>query len=256
MGAGVTGRFFRPRAEPIEFQPPDIRSFWYAVAIGSAFSLASFWAVFFGAMAISGNDQPGPISLAGVLAPGSRFNPDSSAAIWFGVGLALMPVALYIMALMTLKPFQAMTFVTGTVMALAVWVWLPAVTGEPLTPTVAAYGAGGATVLGYRYLRKVRYRVVAVLFVTVYEFLFFGVVPLVSLVLGPIAILPAIGWADRIGQRRARQLEARAAAPRPSRRGERAAADDRKKPARAGRSAAARARTPQRRGRSGVKRRR
>jgi hypothetical protein len=121
---------------------------------------------------------------------------------------------------------------------------------------VAAYGSGGAAVLGYRYIRKVGYRVVAILFVTTYVFLFFGIVPLVSLILGPLAPLPALAWADRIGLRRTRQLEARGEPPRRAKRGEKTSAADAKKPARTTRAAAGRARAPQRRGRSGVKRRR
>ncbi len=238
--------------------PPEKRVFWNAVSVGTFFSLASFWAVFLGATAISGDAQPGPLSIGGLLADGGRFNPDSSATIWFGIGLVQMPVAFFVMAKMTLKPFRMLTVVNASMLALALWVWLPAITAEPLTPTVAAYSAGGAMVLGYRHVKKVRYRMVAVLFLSIYVFLFFGIVPLVSLVLGPLAALPAIGWADHIAMRRTTRMEAGGAAPPRLGRKERkeqAAAGGRRSRRSSG-SVPARRAAPQRRGRSGVKRRR
>jgi hypothetical protein len=250
----VTDEAERARADRAERIPPTPGQFWRAVGIGTALATASFWVVFVGAVAISGDAAPGPMTLGGLGAWGGRFNGDASASYWFGAGLALMPVAFFLMARMTMRPFRGLQVANASVLAVALWVWLPVLSGEPLTPTVAAFGAGGAVVLGYRYVKRVSYRVVAVGFVAVYVFLFFGMIPWVALMVGPLAPLPAIGWADHIAARRARQLQEREAM-----KGERTS---RPASARSGGSrrrrgnVTARQQAPQRRGRSSVKRRR
>ena len=151
-----------------------------------------------------------------------------------------------------MRPFRGLQVANAAMLAVALWVWLPVISGEPLTPTVAAYGAGGIVVLGSRHVRRMGYRVVAVLFVVVYVFLFFSILPWVALILGPLAPLPAIGWADHIAARRTRIQEERAAGDQG--RARRPAAAARAGRGKRGKESVRQA--PQRRGRSSVKRRR
>lgn len=235
----------------VEVEPTTPRQFWLAVAAGTAFSVGSFWVIFIGAIALSGDVSPGPVTVGGIGSWGGRFNADASASLWFGGGLALLPTSFYVMARLSTSPVRARSVVNASLLAIGLWVWLPVVTGEPLTPTVAAFGVGGTIVLGYHSVRKVGFRVVAVLFVTVYVYLFFGIIPWVALLLGPIAPLPAIGWADRIAARRVQQLGQRDEGRRAG------SAREKKAPApKRGRRAAPARQAPQRRGRSSVKRRR
>jgi uncharacterized membrane protein YhaH (DUF805 family) len=224
------------------------RTYWYAVIMGTALAVVSFWAIFFGAVAIAGDAAPGPLTIGPLVAGGGRYNPQGSAAVGFGIGVAVMPVAFYLLARLTARPVRGLRVLNASLVAVGVWVWLPALTGEPLTPTVAAFGAGGAFVLGYRGVRRPGYRAVAVVLTTLYVFLLFGVLPWVALAVGPFAALPAIGWADSIARRKAGL--AGDAGERPARRrGGRAAPQ-------AAPEAARRQGTPERRGRSGVRRRR
>jgi hypothetical protein len=235
------------------------RTFWFAVIIGTGLAVVSFWAIFLGAVAIAGDAAPGPLTIGPLAGAGGRYNPQGSAAYGFGIGVALMPVTFYLLARLTARPVRGLRVLNASLVAVGLWVWLPALTGEPLTPTVAAFGAGGAFVLGYRSVRRPGYRVVAVALVTLYVFLLFGVLPWVALAVGPFAPLPAIGWADSIarrkaglgGERPARRRRGRAAGGEGP---ERRAAG---RPAgKGGASPASRQRPPERRGRSGVRRRR
>jgi hypothetical protein len=235
------------------------RTFWFAVIIGTALAVVSFWAIFFGAVAIAGDAAPGPLSIGPLAGGGGRYNPRGSAAVGFGIGVALMPVTFYLLARLTARPVKGLRVLNASLVAVGLWVWLPALTGEPLTPTVAAFGAGGAFVLGYRGARRAGYRVVGVALVTLYVFLLFGILPWVALAVGPFTPLPAIGWADSIARRKAGVAGERPA----RRRGGRAARDEDPSSSAGGRTArqsapssARRQGTPERRGRSGVRRRR
>ena len=99
------------------------------------------------------------------------------------------------------RPWWAMVIVT--LLVGSIWLWLPFLVGEPITPMAAAFGAAGVGALPEGEVPARGIRILIVLAVSACGWLFFAVIPPGAMILAPLLPLPAVAWADTFAARRA-----------------------------------------------------
>jgi len=184
---------------------------WAAIGAATLLLAASFWVVLLAFRLWLGDLTPEDIQA------GAEVPVTTAAAVTLAGGFALMAAGFAALALISRRPHPWRSAAFGWLLGSAMWLWLPFVAGEPVTPMVAGFAAGGVAALRAEPEHTLGRRAIAALLVTVYVYLLVRVTPLVGAVVAPLLALPVLAWADAMAERRALvgpREGARPAAPR------------------------------------------
>lgn len=173
---------------------------WAAIGVATLLLSGSFWAVLLAFRAWLGDLTSEEIE-AGVDVP------FTTGVVLSLVGaFALMAAAFAALAVISRHPHRLRGVALATLLGGGMWLWLPFLVGEPVTPMVAGFAAGGVSALRAEPEHSVGRRALAALLITAYTFLLLRFTPLVGVLTAPLLALPAIAWADVLAERRAVML--------------------------------------------------
>jgi len=99
------------------------------------------------------------------------------------------------------RPWRAT--LTAALLVASIWLWLPFLVGEPVTPMAAAFGAAGIGALPEGEVPARGIRILTVLAMSAFMWLFFRVIPPGAMILAPLLPLQAVAWADNFAAPRA-----------------------------------------------------
>ncbi|MBM3694601.1 MAG: hypothetical protein FJW79_01490 [Actinobacteria bacterium] len=170
---------------------------WTAIGVATALLTGAFWLVLLAFNLWLGDTTVEEIR-AGAEVPFTR-----AVGAALGGGLLLMLAGFTALALVSRRVRPARAVAVAGVLGAAMWLWLPFVTGEPYTPMVAGFGAGGLVALRMEPEHTVGRRVLAAVLVTVYLFVLLRIALLIGVIVAPLLPLPALAWADAMAERRA-----------------------------------------------------
>ena len=177
-------------------EPVSTRRKWAAIGVATLLLTGSFWAVLLAFRAWLGNLTSEQIE-AGVEVP------FTTGVVLSLVGaFALMAAAFAALAVISRHPRRLRGVALATLLGGGMWLWLPFLVGEPVTPMVAGFAAGGVSALRAEPEHSVGRRALAALLITAYTFLLLRFTPLVGVLTAPLLALPAIAWADVLAERR------------------------------------------------------
>ncbi len=183
----TSSRRRRLRSEPPEPGAPlDPRRKWLAVGFATLVTLPAFW-----------------LLVAAVVAADPDSDLDAPVGLMVGIGLALLPLALYVLARVSRQEQALRTAALGGAIAVVVAGALSFALREPLSPLVAGIGAGGVLALRRHPDATSTSRWVAVGLATAYSAAMVWFVPQLSLGLSPVLPLAAVAAADGYMVRRA-----------------------------------------------------
>lgn len=201
-------------SSPSSGERTPARRKWAAIGIATALATGSFWLVL-----VAFRLWLGDLTTA-ELQEGVEIPVTTGVAVALAGGFALMAATFVVLALISrrARPWRAAAL--AWVIGGAMWLWLPFLTGEPVTPMVAGFGAGGVVALRAEPEHTVGRRVAAALLVAVYIYLLVRIAPLIGAIAAPLLPLPVLAWADAMAERRAlnRSLESAKPDLRPRRR--------------------------------------
>jgi len=170
---------------------------WAAIGVATALLTGSFWAVLLAFRAWLGDLTSEQLD-AGVEVP-----PTSGVVLGLVGGFALMAVAFAALAVISRHPRRLWSSALAAALGGVMWLGLPLLVGEPVTPMVAGFAAGGAVALRAEPEHTVGRRALAALLITAYVFLLLRFTALVGVLTAPLLPLPALAWADAVAERRA-----------------------------------------------------
>lgn len=170
---------------------------WAAVAAATLLLTGSCWAVLLAFRAWLG-DLTGEQLDAGVEVPLT-----TGVVLGLAGGFALMAAGFAALAVISRRPRRLRAVAFATLLGGMMWLWLPFLVGEPVTPMVAGFSAGGVVALRAEAEHTVGRRALAAVLITAYLFLLLRLTPLVGVVAAPLLPLPALAWADALAERRA-----------------------------------------------------
>lgn len=187
---------------------------WAAIGVGTLLITGSYWAVLMAFRAWLGDLSSEELE-TGVEVP-------LSGGVVLGLlgGFALMAAGFLALALISRRERPLWSITLASALGGFMWMSLPFVVGEPVTPMVAGFAAGGVVALRAEAEHKLGRRVIAAFLITAYVFLLLRFTGFVGILIGPLLALPAITWADALSERRAVGLPSSPAGP-PPRRGRR-----------------------------------
>lgn len=170
---------------------------WAAIGVATALLTGSFWLVL-----LAFDLWLGDLTLEEIEA-GAEVPLTTSVGVALVGGFLVMLAGFTTLALISrrVRPLRAVA--VAWALGGAMWLWLPFVAGEPYTPMVAGFGAGGLVALRAEPEHTLGRRVVAALLITVYLFLLLRIALLAGVIVAPLLPLPAIAWADAMAERRA-----------------------------------------------------
>ena len=99
------------------------------------------------------------------------------------------------------RPWRATLY--GAALAGSLWLWVPFLVNEPVTPMVAAFGGAGIVAIPPGEAPSRWIRILTVVGTASYVWLFFRVIPPGAVLLAPFLPLPLLAWADNLAERRA-----------------------------------------------------
>jgi hypothetical protein len=182
-----TGDASRRRSAPVDPDAPlDPRRKWLAVGFATVVTLPAFW-----------------LLVAAVVAADPDSDLEAPVGVFVGVGLALIPVALYVLARVSRHPEALKAAVFGGSLGIVLAGALSFALREPLSPLVAGIGAGGVIALRRHPDTTTAARAIAVAIATAYSAAMVWFVPQLSLGLSPMLPLAAVAAADGYMARRA-----------------------------------------------------
>ncbi len=185
---------------------------WAAIGSATALLTGSFWLVVLAFDMWLGDFTVAELE-AGVEVPMTR-----AVGITLGGAYAIMGGAFVALALISRRvgPWRgaALAWLLGG----ALWVLLPFFAGEPYTPMVAGFAAGGLVALRAEPEHTLGRRVLAALAITAYVYLLLRITLLPGVILAPLLPLPVLAWADALAERRAVTRLAGGPAAKPARR--------------------------------------
>lgn len=166
--------------------PLDPRRKWLAVGLATVVTLPAFW-----------------LLVAAVVAADPDNDFDAPVGVFVGVGLALVPLALFVLAKVSRheQPFRAAAM-GGTIGVVLAGV-LSFALREPLSPLVAGLGAGAVIALRTHPDTTTAARSIAVAIAAAYSAAMVWFVPQLSLGLSPMLPSAAVAAADGYMARRA-----------------------------------------------------
>jgi hypothetical protein len=170
---------------------------WTAIGVGTLLVTGSYWAVLLAFRAwlgdLSGED----------LETGADVPLSGGVALGLLGGFALMVAGFVAVALISQRWRPLWSITLASALGGLMWMSLPFVVGEPVTPMVAGFSAGGVVALRAEPEHKVGRRVLGAFLITAYVFLLLRFTGFVGILVGPVLALPAITWADALSERRA-----------------------------------------------------
>ena len=170
---------------------------WAAIGVATLLLAASFWVVLLAFELWLGDLTTAELE-AGAEVPMTR-----EVGLALSGGFALMGVAFAALALISRRPrpwgAAALAWVLGGVM----WLGFAFIAGEPYTPMVAGFSAGGVVALRAEAEHTVGRRVIAAVVVTGYVYLLLRLALVPGVIVAPLLPLPALAWADALAERRA-----------------------------------------------------
>ncbi len=170
---------------------------WAAIGASTLLLAGSFWAVLLGFQAWLGD------------LTSEELEAGTEAPLTTGVGLALaggfllMVAGFAALVLISRRPRPLAMVSLASALGAGMWLWLPFLVGEPVTPMVAGFAAGGVVALRAEPEHTMGRRVLAAVLITAYVFLLLRLTPLVGAIVAPLLALPVLAWADAIAERRA-----------------------------------------------------
>jgi len=181
--------------------PPDerisTRRKWAAIGVATVLVTGSFWAVHFSFAAWLGRLTEEQVE-AGVAAPFT-----TNVILGLAGGFALMCAGFAALAVISRHPRRLWPVAPASLLGGVLWISLAYVVGEPWTPMVAGFAAGGAVALRAEPEHTMGRRALAAFLITAYVFLLLRFMLAVGVITGPLLPLPAIAWADAMAERRA-----------------------------------------------------
>lgn len=169
---------------------------WAAIGLSTFLLTACFWLVLQGFRVWLGDLTTEELE-AGMTAPVT-----APVVGLLAGGFALMAAGFVALAWVSRRPRRWGTAALATLLGAAMWLWLPFLVGEPVTPMVAGFGAGGLVALRAEPEHSLGRRAVAAALITAYVFLLLRFTPLAGAVSAPLLPLPALAWADILAERR------------------------------------------------------
>lgn len=185
---------------------------WAAIGVGTLLVAGSYWAVLLAFRAWVGGLSDEELE-AGTEVP-------LSTGVLLGLvgGFALMVAGFGALALISRRARPLWSITLASALGGLVWISLPFVVGEPVTPMVAGFAAGGVVALRAEPEHTLGRRVLAAALVAVYMLLLLRFIGFVGLLIGPLLAFPALTWADSLSERRASVLSPDREQPRDRRR--------------------------------------
>jgi hypothetical protein len=185
---------------------------WVAIGVSTALLAGAFWLVL-----LAFDLWLGDLTIE-ELEAGAEVPITGEVAAALGGGAVVMAAAFMALALISRRPRPWRSVAFAFLLGSAMWLWLPFVAGEPYTPMVAGFAAGGVVALRAEPEHSVGRRVVAALLVTIYVYLLLRLALLPAVIVAPLLPLPVLAWADAMAERRALNRPPGEAAPRAMRR--------------------------------------
>jgi FtsH-binding integral membrane protein len=170
---------------------------WAAIGLSTLLLTGSFWAVLLGFQAWLGDLTSEDLE-AGAEAPLT-----TGVVLALVGGFVLMVAGFAALAYISRRPRPLAMTALASALGAGMWLWLPFLVGEPVTPMVAGFAAGGVAALRTEPEHTMGRRVLAAVLITAYVFLLLRLTPLVGAIVTPLLPLPALAWADAIAERRA-----------------------------------------------------
>jgi hypothetical protein len=164
----------------------DTRRKWLAVGFATLLTLPAFW-----------------LLVAAVVAADPEGELEAPVGLLVGIGLALLPLALYVLARVSRHEQSLRAAAFGGVLAVTLAGALSFALREPLSPLVAGIGAGGVIALRRHPDTTTAARATAVVLATGYSAAMVWFVPQLSLGFSPMLPLVAVAAADGYMARRA-----------------------------------------------------
>lgn len=185
---------------------------WAAIGVATALLAGAFWLVL-----LAFDLWLGDLTIE-ELEAGAEVPITGQVAAALGGGAVVMAAAFAALALISrrTRPWRSIAF--AFLLGSAMWLWLPFIAGEPYTPMVAGFAAGGVVALRAEPEHSMGRRVIAALLVTVYIYLLLRLALLPGVIVAPLLPLPVLAWADAMAERRALDRPLRENGPRSLRR--------------------------------------
>ncbi len=170
---------------------------WAALGAATLLLTGSFWAVLLAFRSWLGELTSEQVD-AGVEVP-------LTTGVVLGLvgGFALMAAGFAVLAVISRRPRPLRAVAFAALLGGMTWLWLPFLVGEPVTPMVAGFAAGGGVALRAEPQHTIGRRALAAVLITAYVFLLLRFTPLVGVMVAPLLPLPALAWADALAERRA-----------------------------------------------------
>jgi hypothetical protein len=167
-------------------EPLAPRKKWWAILVATLLFVPAYWSLLVGAVAFASDDAGAPIAPA-----------------YVAFGLALVPFVFVVLAFASQHPRAPGAVVKALALALIVGVPVSALAGDAVTGVVAGMAAGGAAALRADLDHDLRYRLVAIVVITVATYVMLRFAPGLILLVGPVLPCTSLGVADHLSERRA-----------------------------------------------------
>jgi hypothetical protein len=185
--AAAASRSRRAFPEPSDPDAPlDPRRKWLAVGFATVVTLPAFW-----------------LLVAAIVAADPDNDFDAPVGVFVGIGLALLPLALFVLARMSRHGQPVRAAALGGTIAIVLAGALSFALREPLSPLVAGLGAGAVIALRAHPDTTTTARSIAVTVATAYSVAMVWFLPQLALGLSPMLPLAAVAAADGYMARRA-----------------------------------------------------
>jgi hypothetical protein len=181
---------------------------WAAIGAATALLTASFWVVLLAFHLWLGDTTVEEIRA------GAEVKITTPVAIALGGGFLLMGAGFATLALVSRRARPWRAFAVAWALGGALWLWLPFVAGEPYTPMVAGFAAGGSVALRAEPEHTLTRRIVAAVLLAVYVWLLLRLALPAGVIVAPLLPLPVLAWVDAMAERRAAQQQAGKPPPR------------------------------------------
>lgn len=166
--------------------PLSPRKKWRAILLATLVFAPAYWAIVAGMVSAASDEADAP-----------------AAAPFIAFGLAVIPFVFVVLAFLSEHPRAPGASAKAMVVSLLVGIPVSALAQDAVTGLIAGAGAGGLVALRMDLAHTLRYRVIAVLAVSLYCFILLRTVSEVALLIGPALPFSALGVADHLSERRA-----------------------------------------------------
>jgi hypothetical protein len=171
--------------------PISTRRRWGAIGAATAAYTVSFWMVIYAFDRWLGGEST-------TEAPPMT----TDVALILGGAFLFLVGGIVLLALLARHEHPWRATLYGAALAGSIWLWVPFLVNEPVTPMVAAFGGAGILALPPGEAPSRWIRIATVIATASYIWLFYRVIPPGAVLLAPFLPLPLLGWADALAERR------------------------------------------------------